>query len=198
MAGLTEKDMATFDDIRDNCLAIFKERPTTDPVAIAFELMNREDVPMHFPFHHLIVPAALLTAAAVSRGDDFEKLEKRLAVAVDRSKNILGGFCGFYGACGASVGTGIFMSIMTDSSPMSTTTWSWCNEATAKTLGKLAELGGPRCCKRSVFGVLTEIVPYANEKLGTTMTLPESVTCTFYERNRECKKTACPFYPKES
>ena len=195
MAVFNEKDLAVFESLKDECLDIFKTRPTVNVSEIALEMMSREDVPMHFPFHHFIVPASLLTAAAVSRGDSYERLDEMLETAKERSKNVLGGFCGNYGACGAGVGAGIFMSVYTDSSPVSAATWSWCNEITGRCLQKLASVEGPRCCKRTAFLSISEAVPYINEKLGTALTFNEDQICSFHERNKECKGKLCPFFP---
>ena len=197
MAVFSEKDLAVFDALLEECLEIRSERPTTDVSAIAVELMSREDVPMHYPFHHFIIPASLLTAAACDKGLNSGRLKEMLTAAGERAKNVLGGFCGNYGACGAGVGAGIFMSVFTDSSPMSDKTWGWSNEITGRCLQKIASYGGPRCCKRTAFLSISEAVPYANEKLGIHMTFNKEQTCTFHERNQQCKKTLCPFYPGE-
>lgn len=197
MITYTEQDYAVFDALLEQCLDVFENRRTTDVSEIAVDLMSREDVPMHFPFHHFIIPAALLTATAIDRGDDREKLEAMLKLAQERAKNVLGGFCGHYGACGAAVGGGIFMSVYTESSPLSVKTWQWCNEMTAKCLASIAQIEGPRCCKRSSFLALQAAVPYANEKLGTVLTVNEHQLCTFHAMNKQCKKRNCPFYPEE-
>ena len=198
MAVYSEKDLAVFESLKDECLEIFDKRPTVNVSDIAVELMSREDVPMHYPFHHFIIPAAFLTAAAVSRGDSRERLAEMLTAAGERAKNVLGGFCGNYGACGAGVRAGIFMSVITDSSPMSVQTWDWCNEITGRCLQKIASISGPRCCKRTAFLSISEAVPYANSKLGTSLTFNEEQKCSFHERNKECKRKLCPFYPGEA
>ena len=195
MANFTEKDLAVFDSLAEECLDIFDNRPTTNVSEIALEMMNREDVPMHFPFHHFIIPAALLTACAAARGDSRERLAEMLQSAKERSKNVLGGFCGFYGTCGAGVGAGIFMSVYTDTSPMSDTTWSWGNEITGLCLTRISEIPGPRCCKRTAFLSLSTAVPYINEKLGTSLSFNEDQKCSFHERNQQCKGRLCPFFP---
>ena len=71
-----------------------------------------------------------------------------------RARNVLPAFCGLYGACGAAVGCGIFMSVYTGTTPLSKDTWSLCNYATAGALSEMAKLGGPRCCKRNTFAAL--------------------------------------------
>lgn len=59
----------------------------------------------------------------------------------------------------------------------------------------MADLGGPRCCKRTGYVAVLTAVPYINEVLGSNMQLPDEVTCTFFPRNAECRRNECPFFP---
>ena len=85
---------------------------STQPVELAITLMKSPAIKMHGPEHHYLVPAVLLTTFYNKKGQPGEKA-KKLRVARQRAENVLGGFCGFYGACGAGVGTGIFVSLIT-------------------------------------------------------------------------------------
>ena len=69
---------------------------------------------------------------------------------------------------------------------------------TSRILNRLADVGGPRCCKRSTFIALQEAAAYTAETRGVTMDLPAQVTCTFMARNAECLRTACPFFPRRA
>ncbi len=40
-----------------------------------------------------------------------------------RAKQVPGGTCGYWGVCGAAAGAGIFMSVMTGSSPLHKDAW---------------------------------------------------------------------------
>ena len=61
---------------------------------------------------------------------------------------------------------------------------------------KVAENGGPRCCKRNTFLAIQGAVAFAAENLGVKMPLDPKVTCRFSEMNKECRMTDCPFYPE--
>ena len=84
----------------------------SDPIALANTIMHHPSVKMHGPEHHFLVPAVLLTVIQNIENNDENKFHKRLEVAKQRARNLLGGFCGFYGACGAAVGTGVFVSVL--------------------------------------------------------------------------------------
>ena len=43
------------------------------------------------------------------------------------------------------------MSILTETTPYSESSWGITNMITAKSLMRMAEIGGPRCCKRNSF-----------------------------------------------
>ena len=185
-----------FDKIKKQCMDVYKKGVQPELSGFIMSLMDIEGVPMHFPYHHFMLPAVLLTAASLQTGRSEEELDAMLDIAMARSQNILGGFCGNYGACGAGVGAGIFMSVFTDASPMSDETWQWSNEITGICLQKISGVPGPRCCKRTCFLSLEAAVPYICEKLGFVLDLSENIECKYHERNDECKKEECPFYPE--
>ena len=101
-----------------------------------------------------------------------------------------------WGCCGAAVSTGMFVSIVTKATPLTGKSWRLSNQMTARALGALAELGGPRCCKRNCFTAVKEAVGFAKENLGVEMELPEQIRCGFSAENKECLKVHCPYFQK--
>jgi hypothetical protein len=170
---------------------------STQPVELAISLMNEPSVSMHGPEHHFLVPAVLLTAYYNHQGNLQEK-ERKLRVARQRAENVLGGFCGFYGACGAGVGTGIFISLITDSTPLSEESWGLANQMTAESLRCIGALGGPRCCKRDTFMALKTAKKFVRQKFQVALDVPEAITCEFNKFNQECLEEKCPFHAKET
>lgn len=59
-----------------------------------------------------------------------------------RAQSIVGGSCGFHGACRAAIGVGIFVSLVTAATPTSGEEWRLCNTATAEALTRIAARGG--------------------------------------------------------
>jgi hypothetical protein len=158
--------------------------------------MKAPSVSMHGPEHHFLVPAVLLTAHYNQAGNPHEK-EKKIKVARGRAENVLGGFCGFYGACGAGIGTGIFISLITNSTPLSRQTWGMANQMTAESLRCIGALGGPRCCKRDTFMALKTAKKFAKQRFQIALDVPDTITCEFNEFNHECLEESCPFHAKE-
>ncbi len=169
-----------------------RETSSTDPVAIAVELMRHPALKMHGPEHHALVPAALVAAWCNARGEQAGKAEK-VAEARRRAEPVLGGFCGRQGACGAAIGVGIFASVVTGATPLATETWGLANRATARALELVGRVGGPRCCKRVTWLALLAAAKFARDELGVDLEARGPV-CEWSGRNRECIERRCPFY----
>ncbi|MDL2253154.1 DUF5714 domain-containing protein [Ruminococcaceae bacterium OttesenSCG-928-I18] len=185
-----------YDKITEYCLKAWDSDSVEDVVELATGVMDMPGHPLHYPTHHYLVPAVMLTAARKDQGHEREVLERDLAEALERARNVPGGSCGFQGACGAAVGTGIFWSIITDTAPVSEENWADTNRATGKALLTMAEYGGPRCCKRCSWLALQSVVPDAKKKLRLHIHAGDP-QCNFYEDNKECLEERCPFYPED-
>ena len=111
-----------------------------------------------------------------------------------RSGNVLPAFCGFYGACGAAIGVGLFMSVYTNTTPLTKEYWGACNMATALALQKMGEIGGPRCCKRNTFLALNSAADSIHHVIGIDIEQNGKVECDFSRHNAECLKDICPFF----
>jgi len=166
---------------------------STNPVEIADQIMGNPKIKLHGPEHHFLVPAVLLTAYYNKTGKP-EMIREKLRIARQRAKVVLGGFCGFYGTCGAAIGTGIFMSVMSGATPLSKEEWTLSNRITAACLYEIANIGGPRCCKRVTYLALGKAVEFIEEHLDVILD-PTEVTCSWYKRNKECISNECPFFP---
>lgn len=188
---------SVFEELTEICLEAAREKKTKDVYELLEMMMDHEGVPMHYPYHHFIMPAALLTAAAIETNMDEEELKEMLQKAKERGKMVPAGACGNLGACGAGVGAGIFMSIFTDTNPHSSDTWQWTNEITAVCLQKISSVPGPRCCKRTVFLAVKEAKKYIKEKLDIELKAEKKHLCKYFDRNMDCKKEVCPFYPEQ-
>jgi len=169
-----------------------------DPVAILEKMMSQPFCHMHGPEHHVLVGAALLTAYNNALADDSLRLDMQSALleVMSRGRQVPGGACGYMGACGASISTGIFMSVVTSNTPLSTDTWRLCNLLTAKALEQVALNGGPRCCKRDSYLSILTAVDFVKEHLGVEMDRA-TVVCSRSQINNQCIGQKCPFSPKE-
>jgi len=149
---------------------------------------------MHGPEHHFLVPAALLAAYYNHIGQPEQK-EAALARAGKRAARVPGGFCGTHGDCGASVGTGIFISVITGATPLSGPEWGLANRMTAASLLVGAEIGGPRCCKRNSRLAILEAVGFLDREFDTRLPVTRGLECAYVQMNRECIKERCPYHP---
>ena len=177
------------DAIVGGCLA----ETSKNPVEIMGKLMNLPFCHMHGPEHHVMVGAALLTAYKNAGGKI--DLAESLAEMQARGKKVPGGVCGFWGACGAGISAGIFVAIVTGSTPLAGEAWGLSNQMTSAALGSIGKIGGPRCCKRDSYLAITEAVKFAREHLGVEMESGR-IRCTHAAQNNQCIGGRCPFAGK--
>lgn len=183
----------------DYIIGLCGQSESTNPIEIVDEAMNDKSIYPNGPEHHTLVGAALISAYANAGGKNTkgEPLDKTAALAEmrKRSMSVPGGACGLWGTCGAAVSAGQAMSILNGSTPMTQEPWAQCQRLTSMILGRLADLGGPRCCKRMCYTAILTAVPYIDTLLGVSMQLPDEVVCTFFRRNAECRRKECPYFP---
>lgn len=183
----------------DYIMGLCSRSSSVDPIGIINEAMNDKSIYPNGPEHHTLIGASLITAYANAGGRDPQgnPLDKGAALTElkKRSLQVPGGTCGFWGTCGAAVSAGQAMSVLNGSTPMTQEPWAQCQRLTSMILGRLADLGGPRCCKRTGYTAILTAVPYMDAVLGANMQLPDEVTCTFYQRNAECRRQECPYFP---
>ena len=180
------------------CLALYDAGTPLGPAAVADELMDLPDFPMHCPDHHTLVPFALLTAAHLRAGRGRDALEADLNKAAERAAVLPGGRCGSSGCCGAAIGGGIFAAVWNKTSPTSKAGWAAGNAMTARCLEAVAGVEGPRCCKRVVYLAVTAAAAGARSLLNLDLGPEEAPLCRRFARNRECRGTACPFFPRKN
>lgn len=176
----------------DTFLGVCLSDSSKNPYEILCKLMALPFCHMHGPEHHVLVGASLLTAYHNAGG--VLDLQKALLEMQNRGRKVPGGICGLWGSCGAAVSTGIFVSIVTGSSPLSTESWGLCNRMTSRVLAKEADIGGPRCCKRNSSLAVLEAIDFAAEYLGVQMEKPEQIRCEYSHKNNQCIKERCPFH----
>jgi hypothetical protein len=63
---------------------------------------------------------------------------------------------------------------------------------TAKALGEIGAMGGPRCCKRDSYLSILAAVDFVKEEFGIEMDRPE-VRCRHSAQNNQCIGRRCPF-----
>lgn len=178
--------MQGLDSIVELCL----RETACDPVAIVERMMALPSCHMHGPEHHVMVGAALLTAYHNAGGDI--ALSDALMEMLRRGKSVPGGACGFWGACGAGISTGMFVSIISRSTPLTDEPFALSHKMTAAALGQIGEIGGPRCCKRDSFLSILTAIDFVKEHFGIALQKPE-VVCRYAAQNNQCIGKRCPF-----
>lgn len=175
----------------DQIIGVCLRETSCNPYTILSHLMDLPFCHMHGPEHHILVGSALLTAYHNAGGD--VDLAKALSEIQARGQKVPGGICGFWGSCGAAISSGMFISIVTGSTPLAGREWGLSNLMTSQSLHTIGQIGGPRCCKRNSYLAITEAVQFAKENLNVEMELTE-IHCRHSSQNNQCIGTRCPFH----
>lgn len=153
------------------------------------------EVHLFGPEHHFLVACVLLTAYKNCGGE--LDLDAALYEAAKRGRAVVGGTCGYWGACGAAIGVGIAVSILCSSSPLNAAVWQLPQRVTAKTLEHIASYPGPRCCKRTCRLAVNAAVPEIERLFGVSIPVSWQ-SCDYHTYNKECIREKCPFFGKSA
>lgn len=175
----------------DSIIEICLHETSKNPIEIIRKMMAEPFCHMHGPEHHVMVGSALLTAYKNAGGEI--ELPEALLEMMNRAKQVPGGACGFWGACGAGISTGMFVSIISGSTPLTKEPWGLSNGMTSKALDAIGSIGGPRCCKRDSYLAIISAIDYVAEHFLIQMER-ENIKCIHSEKNNQCIKERCPFY----
>ena len=169
---------------------VLSKTTSADPIELLEKVMSHPSVPMHGPEHHAMVPAIIVAAV---RNAGYPVPEGAVVKALERGSKVPGGWCGFYGACGAGLGVGIAVSVLTEATPLTGETRALANEATAYALDKMID-GGPRCCKRASRCAVEAAVDFLRDRMDIILNKTQVVSCTYPQRNRECPEENCSYF----
>ncbi|HAL61242.1 MAG TPA: hypothetical protein DCP08_02415 [Chloroflexi bacterium] len=182
-----ECQLATMPQVVERVCESTKEK---DPGHIANLIMKHPAMLMHSAQHHFIVAPVIL--AALANAGELVLHKGRLRAALRRTADIPFASCGTRGECGACIGLGAAVSILTKASYLKDKERSLALGASAEALFAVAGAGGPRCCKQSVYLTLETGVAFLKRELG--LEFPLKIECDFSSRNQECKRERCKYY----
>lgn len=174
----------------DSMIGLCLGSTSKDPIEIMNQMMAQPFCHMHGPEHHVMVGSALL-AAYKNAGGDID-LDQSLVEMMRRGKSVPGGACGFWGACGAGISTGMFISIISKSTPLTVESFGLSNLMTSKALERIGTVGGPRCCKRDSFLSILSAIDFVQEHFEIRMERQEMI-CDYSAQNNQCIGIRCPF-----
>lgn len=174
----------------DTIIGLCLHETSKNPIEIIEKMMAQSFCHMHGPEHHVMVGSALLTAYKNAGGEI--DLNTSLTEMMNRGKSVPGGACGFWGACGAGISTGMFISIALKSTPLTVESFGLSNRMTSTALEKIGSVGGPRCCKRDSFLSILASIQFVKEHLGIEMDSTD-IVCRYSSANNQCIGKRCPF-----
>ncbi len=176
-------------------IAACRAETSTAPYEILTHIAQNDFVRIHGPEHHILDGAAVLTAFHNAGGK--LNLDEALVKLAEQGLRMPGAACGLWGVCGAVSSIGAALAILDGTGPLTDDgTWGSHMRYTSQALGSLADIGGPRCCKRDARVAMRTAIPYIKEHYDVELTLTNT-PCTFFPENQQCIGERCPFYPKK-
>ncbi|MBN2151759.1 MAG: radical SAM protein [Candidatus Lokiarchaeota archaeon] len=175
--------------------AYLKGTKERNPFVMADTMLSNPAFNMYGPEHHVLVPAVLVAAArnnGCKKADGSDVADHDLEECFNRSSQIPGGWCGFYGACGAGIGAGVATSVLARATPSTSASRSAANRATSEALSRIAD-DLEHCCKRSTRLAIAVGLASIREVTGCSMDFDPG-PCPFAGRNPKCEGAACQFF----
>ena len=169
-----------------------RQEKGTNPVRIFKNIAKKDYISIHGPEHHVLDGACILVAFSNAGGKI--DLDRSLESLLGEELRMPGAMCGLWGICGAITSIGAALAIIDGTGPLSDDgTWGKHMSFTAKAVGELGAINGPRCCKRDAMIAFKNGVEYINAHYDAQLEYEEQV-CEYSDINRQCIKERCPFY----
>lgn len=174
--------------IKNECL----QTKSNNPIEIILSIMKRDFINIHGPEHHILDGSCFLTALH-NAGIEFD-LDKALDKMTEQGRKMPGATCGRWGVCGSAASIGASLAILHETEPLSNNQYYKDNlNYVSRALAKIAETGGPRCCKRNAFLSIQTAIDFVKEQYD--IELPKTdISCSFSEKNKQCIGVKCPFF----
>ena len=153
-------------------------------------------MPVSGPWHHAVVPGVLIASL---RNNGYPFTDEDVEEALKRGALVPAAACGFLGACGAAVGLGIAVSVITKATPYHDKERSLVLKYSAEATTLVARHGGPHCCRLASYVVILHAVKVFEKEFGYKLPTPSSKEligrCTLWEENPVCHMERCMFNP---
>ncbi len=179
--------MEVYSAIKADCLRSDKK----NPLELIIEIMHKDYIRIHGPEHHVLDGACFLTALH-NQGVEFD-LDAALDEMINRGSKMPGATCGQWGVCGSSASLGAALAILHGTGPLSDNEYYKDNmRYTSRVIAKMAEIGGPRCCKRNAYLSIKTMIEFIKEQYGIELE-DMDIKCGFSNENQQCIGGRCPF-----
>jgi hypothetical protein len=153
-------------------------------------------MPVSGPWHHTIVPGVLIASL---RNNGYPFTDEDVEEALKRGSLVPAAACGFLGACGAAVGLGVAVSVITKATPYHDKERSLALKYSAEAITLVARHGGPHCCRLASYVVILHAVRVFEKEFGYKLPTPSPKEligrCTLWEENPVCHMERCMFNP---
>lgn len=166
-----------------------------NPYKIATHLLKHPSLKMYGPEHHILVPLVILAMVknlGLTKLNNEKVQVQDFKTALKRASQIPGGWCGFFGSCGAGIGAGVAISVLTNANPSKAIERTYANKTVSNSLARIAD-NLEHCCKRSLKHAISEGIITISEILNENINFKPNI-CNFRILNDRCEQNKCPFF----
>jgi len=174
------------DIVRHICL----NTEETDMIDLFNMIRCHPSIPLHGPEYHFIVPGVIV---ATYRNLGGKVSDTDIQTAIDRGKTIPGGVCGFWGGCGAALGTGTAFAVLLKGNPIKARERKIVQQITGIIINKINQLEAARCCQREAWTALKIAAELSPQYLEIPLRANGGTHCTQQSKNKECMGKGCPY-----
>ncbi|MCD6585893.1 MAG: methyltransferase domain-containing protein [Desulfobacteraceae bacterium] len=162
----------------------------TDMIDLFNMIRCHPSIPLHGPEYHFIVPGVIV---ATYRNLGGKVSDTDIQTAIDRGKTIPGGVCGFWGGCGAALGTGTAFAVLLKGNPIKARERKIVQQITGIIINKINKLEAARCCQRESWTALKMAAELSKQYLEIPLRADGATHCTQQSKNKECMGKGCPY-----
>ena len=159
-----------------------------NPLDLAGLILKHPAMLPYGPEHHSLAAPVLLAALRNRRVPGITDATLRQALA--RLQGIPALVCATRGDCGAAASAGVVVSLLRKASAHSDGERSDALRATARALDRIADHGGPRCCRQSVYDTILATWDLLRQPYGLDPLQPP--VCR--GQLKDCKTSRCIYF----
>ncbi|MDO5843694.1 MAG: DUF5714 domain-containing protein [Methanocorpusculum sp.] len=180
------------DEIKSICL----KSKSTDPIEVAFLLMDSPVFKNIVGCRYYVIAALALYTVNRNLGGKFEDFDKTLENVIFRAMKCPTSLCKMGGICGIPIATGMTLPDCLNETDQQKI------EAMIKYHGEISvaaveseKYSGSRdCCNRNAIVSILAAVRFTSDYLWIDMNLPDRIVCKYSNNNPRCNKEQCRFY----
>lgn len=169
---------------------------STDPIELAFQLMDSPLFKNIMGCRYYVIPTVALYTVNKNLGGKFDDFDKTLDNIIHLAMLCPTSLCKMGGVCGMSIATGVTLpEYLTKEEPEKVEAMiKFHGEMSINSVESESYMGSRDCCNRNVIVSILAAVKFSSDYLWVDMNLPDRIVCNYSKGNPRCNHEKCRFY----